>query len=67
MAGYGANGGNQVDLAMLQEGGNDGKDTETEQDNNMQDNVTQQVSGGLGGNQASGLMGGEPMTDQVEQ
>ena len=67
MAGYGANGGSQGDLAQLQEGGNDGKDTETDQDNTMQDNVTQQVSGGQGGNQASGLIGGEPMTDQVDQ
>ena len=67
MAGYGANGGNQGDMAMLQEGGNDGKDTETELENIVQDNDTQQVSGGKGGNQASGLMGGEPMTDQVEQ
>ena len=67
MAGYGANGGSQGDLAQLQEGGNDGNYTETEQNNTVQDNVTQQVSGGQGGNQTYSLMGGEPMTDQVEK
>ena len=67
MAGSGANGGSQGDMAQLQEGGNDGNDTETEQENIVKDNDTQQVMGGLGGNQASGLMGGEPMTDQVDK
>ena len=65
MAGLGADGGNKTDLAQQEDGQKDPKETETEKEFTIQDNDTQQVDGGSGGDQASGSMGGESKTDNV--
>ena len=46
MAGLGADGSNQTDLAHQEDGQKDPKETETEKEFTIQDNDTQQVDGG---------------------
>ena len=60
-----ANGGDQTDLAQQEYGQKNSKETETEKENTMQDNDTQQVDGGQSGYQASSSMGGKSKTDNV--